>query len=68
LQFGVFNAPLHYNFKEAGDRGRDYDLRAIWDGTVVQKRPIGAVTLVENHEYVLFLVHVCDIENMLIVR
>ncbi|KAF8217704.1 alpha-amylase [Mycena galopus ATCC 62051] len=50
-QFSVFDAPLHYNFKEAGDRGREYDLRAIWDGTVVQKRPIDAVTLVENHEY-----------------
>lgn len=51
-QFSVFDAPLHYNFKEAGDRGSEYDLRAIWDGTVVQKRPIDAVTLVENHECV----------------
>ncbi|KAJ6532771.1 alpha-amylase [Mycena vulgaris] len=50
-QFSVFDAPLHYNFKAAGDRGPEYDLRAIWDGTVVQKRPIDAVTLVENHEY-----------------
>ncbi|KAJ7636910.1 alpha-amylase [Roridomyces roridus] len=49
-QFSVFDAPLHYNFKEAGDRGSEYDLRAIWDGTVVQKRPIDAVTLVENHD------------------
>ncbi|KAJ7154655.1 alpha-amylase [Mycena filopes] len=49
-QFSVFDAPLHYNFKEAGDRGREYDMRAIWDGTVVQKRPIDAVTLVENHD------------------
>ncbi|KAJ7840108.1 hypothetical protein B0H14DRAFT_3696886 [Mycena olivaceomarginata] len=51
-------APLHYNFKEAGDRGGEYDLRAIWDGTVVQKRPIDAVTLVENHEYVSLPFHV----------
>ncbi|KAF5389701.1 hypothetical protein D9757_006050 [Collybiopsis confluens] len=49
-QFSVFDAPLHYNFKEAGDRGAEYDLRAIWDGTVVQKRPIDAVTLVDNHD------------------
>ncbi|KAE9387196.1 glycoside hydrolase [Gymnopus androsaceus JB14] len=48
---GVFDAPLHYNLKEAGDRGAEYDMRAIWDGTVVQKRPIDAVTLVDNHEY-----------------
>ncbi|ESK92575.1 glucan -alpha-maltohexaosidase precursor [Moniliophthora roreri MCA 2997] len=49
-QFSVFDAPLHYNFKEAGDRANGYDLRAIWDGTVVQKRPIDAVTLVDNHD------------------
>ncbi|KAF8917380.1 putative alpha-amylase [Mucidula mucida] len=49
-QFSVFDAPLHYNFKEAGDRGNDFDMRAIWDGTVVQRRPIDAVTLVDNHD------------------
>ncbi|KAJ3899733.1 alpha-amylase [Lentinula edodes] len=49
-RFSVFDAPLHYNFKEAGDRGGEYDMRAIWDGTVVQKRPIDAVTLVDNHD------------------
>nr|AOC97452.1 alpha-amylase [Flammulina velutipes] len=49
-QFSVFDTPLHYNFKEAGDRAESYDMRAIWDGTVVQKRPIDAVTLVDNHD------------------
>jgi len=49
-QFSVFDTPLHYNFKEAGERGNSFDLRAIWDGTVVQNRPIDAVTLVDNHE------------------
>ena len=43
LQFSVFDAPLHYNFKEAGDAGNTYDLRKIWDGTVVQRRPTDAV-------------------------
>jgi alpha-amylase len=42
-QFSVFDAPLHYNFKEAADRGADYDLRAIWDNTVVKNRPVDAV-------------------------
>ena len=42
-QFSVFDAPLHYNFKAASDRGVDYDLRAIWDNTVVKNRPIDAV-------------------------
>ncbi|ORY89611.1 putative alpha-amylase [Leucosporidium creatinivorum] len=49
-QFSVFDTPLHYNFKEAADRGQDYDIRAIFDGTVVQSQPIDAVTLVDNHD------------------
>ena len=49
-QFSLFDAPLHYNFKEAGDQGASYDLRKIFDGTIVQARPIDAVTLVENHD------------------
>ncbi|KAG8818876.1 hypothetical protein FRC17_010675 [Serendipita sp. 399] len=49
-QFSVFDSPLHYNFKRAGDAGESFDLRQIFDGTVVQKRPIDAVTLVDNHD------------------
>ncbi|KZT62429.1 glycoside hydrolase family 13 protein [Calocera cornea HHB12733] len=49
-QFSVFDAPLHYNFKQAGDAGVDFALEKIWDGTVVQSRPIDAVTLVDNHD------------------
>lgn len=49
-QFSVFDTPLHYNFKEASERGESYDLRSIWDGTLVKNRPIDAVTLVDNHD------------------
>ncbi|CDZ98132.1 alpha-amylase [Phaffia rhodozyma] len=49
-QFSVFDCPLHYNFKEAGERGAEFDMRQIWDGTIVQSRPIDAVTLVDNHD------------------
>lgn len=49
-RFSLFDAPLHYNFKEAGDQGKSYDLRKVFDGTIVQKRPIDAVTLVTNHD------------------
>lgn len=49
-QFSLFDAPLHYNFAEAANAGKDYDLRKIFDGTIVAKRPIDAVTLVENHD------------------
>ncbi|EPQ26108.1 uncharacterized protein PFL1_06316 [Pseudozyma flocculosa PF-1] len=49
-QFSLFDAPLHYNFAEAGAAGSSYDLRKVFDGTIVQRRPIDAVTLVENHD------------------
>lgn len=31
------------NFKEAGDAKENYDLRKIFDGSLVQARPIDAV-------------------------
>ncbi|KAI5481134.1 alpha-amylase, glycoside hydrolase family 13 protein [Pseudohyphozyma bogoriensis] len=49
-QFSVFDTALHYNFKEASTAGDGYDLRAIWDGTMVKERPMDAVTLVDNHD------------------
>ncbi|KAG8896076.1 hypothetical protein FRC01_012021, partial [Tulasnella sp. 417] len=48
-QFSVFDTPLHYNFKEASDLGENFDLRRIWDGSLVSNRPVDAVTLVDNH-------------------
>ncbi|PWN39604.1 putative alpha-amylase [Ceraceosorus guamensis] len=49
-QMSLFDAPLHYNFKEASDAAENFDLRKVLDGTMMQKRPIDAVTLVENHD------------------
>lgn len=49
-QFSLFDAPLHYNFVEAGQQGKDYDLRKVFDNTLVQVRPRDAVTLVANHD------------------
>ena len=46
----LFDAPLHYNFSEASKGGCDYDLRKIFDNTLVQEQPALAVTLVENHD------------------
>ncbi|SJL11595.1 related to alpha-amylase [Armillaria ostoyae] len=58
-QYSVFDTPLHYNFKEAGDRAEEYDMRAIWDSTIVQERPIDAVTLVDNHDTVSAIAITC---------
>ncbi|EGG10518.1 family 13 glycoside hydrolase [Melampsora larici-populina 98AG31] len=49
-QFSVFDAPLHYNFKKASDEGENYDIRQIFDDTLVQCRPVDAVTMVDNHD------------------
>lgn len=46
VQFSLFDVPLHYNFKEAGDRGAGYNMTQIFDGTIVQRRPIDAMYVV----------------------
>ena len=45
-----FDVPLHHHFHQASQAGANYDLRAILNDTVVQKRPGDAVTFVDNHE------------------
>lgn len=46
----LFDAPLHYNFSEASQAGSAYDLRQIFDNTLVKQQPVFAVTLVDNHD------------------
>jgi alpha-amylase len=46
----LFDAPLHYNFHVASQSGNSYDMRQIFDNTLVQHQPALAVTLVENHD------------------
>ncbi|HEY9893848.1 MAG TPA: alpha-amylase, partial [Candidatus Sericytochromatia bacterium] len=46
----LFDAPLHYNFHVASQSGNGYDMRQIFDNTLVQQQPALAVTLVENHD------------------
>lgn len=46
----LFDVPLHFRFQLAAERGRDYDLRTIFDDTLVGENPIAAVTFVDNHD------------------
>ncbi|MFT3786418.1 MAG: alpha-amylase [Tepidisphaeraceae bacterium] len=46
----LFDAPLHFRFMEAAKKGKDFDLRTIFDGTLVQVDPLSAVTFVDNHD------------------
>lgn len=46
----LFDAPLHHNFHTASLQGEHYDLRTIFDQTLVSVRPDLAVTVVDNHD------------------
>ncbi|WP_026968507.1 alpha-amylase [Algoriphagus terrigena] len=46
----LFDAALQHNFHTASGAGSDYDLRQIFDGTLVAHTPELAVTQVDNHD------------------
>ncbi|MGB5974296.1 MAG: alpha-amylase, partial [Nodosilinea sp.] len=49
-RMNLFDAPLHLNFHLASRAGGHYDMRRIFDGTLMKELPLLAVTLVENHD------------------
>ncbi len=46
----LFDVPLHFNFHQASKSGGDYDLRQIFDNTLIQQKPEMAITFVDNHD------------------
>lgn len=46
----LFDVPLHFHFKEASESNGAYDMRKIFDGTIVKDHPLQAVTFVDNHD------------------
>ncbi len=46
----LFDAPLHYNFHAASTQGNTFDMSTLLHGTLVERKPGLAVTLVENHD------------------
>lgn len=46
----LFDVPLHFNFYHASCNPDGYDLRKIFDHTLVASDPIHAVTFVDNHD------------------
>ncbi|MDD2428593.1 MAG: alpha-amylase [Eubacteriales bacterium] len=46
----LFDVPLHYRMAEASHKGRDYDLRTIFDDTLVRSDPLNTATFVDNHD------------------
>ncbi|EPE63244.1 alpha-amylase [Exiguobacterium sp. S17] len=46
----LFDVPLHYNLQRASIEGASFDLRTIFDDTLVQSHPRHSVTFVDNHD------------------
>lgn len=49
-RMALFDVPLHYRLHGASRAGSGYDLRTIFDGTLVSQQPTLAVTFVDNHD------------------
>lgn len=49
-QIALFDVPLHYNFYEAANSDGNYDMRNIFNNTLVKLNPELAVTFVDNHD------------------
>lgn len=49
-RISLFDAPLQHNFFEASNKGKDYDLTAIFHNTLLEANPQLAATLVGNHD------------------
>lgn len=49
-QLMLFDVALHHRFHDAARQGGDFDLRTIFDGSLVSAVPDHAVTLVDNHD------------------
>lgn len=48
--FSLFDVPLHFRFRDAADAGSAFDLRTIFDHTLVKEQPYLAVPFVDNHD------------------
>ena len=46
----LFDVPLHYNFYRAATSNGKFDMRTIFDGTLVKENPEKAITFVDNHD------------------
>lgn len=46
----LFDVSLHFKFLRAGQQGANFDLRTMFDDTLVSREPELAVTFVDNHD------------------
>ena len=46
----LFDVPLHFHFEQASKSNGNYDMRNIFNNTIVKNHPLQAVTFVDNHD------------------
>ncbi|KAF9908480.1 hypothetical protein BX616_000138 [Lobosporangium transversale] len=46
----LFDVPLHFNFMQASKQGPSFDMRSIFDETLVRVAPKCTVTFIDNHD------------------
>ncbi len=46
----LFDVSLHFKLEAASHESKDFDLRTIFDDTLVKTHPLNAVTFVDNHD------------------
>ena len=49
-KMSLFDSSLHHNFHRASNMGNDFDIRTIFDDTLVKIMPEKAVTVISNHD------------------
>lgn len=49
-KISLFDVPLHYNFFNASNSNKNYDMRTIFDNTLIKSNPDLAVSFVDNHD------------------
>lgn len=50
FHFDLLDVKLHMNLFDASTQGNDYDLRSLFDGSLMKENPFNAVTFVDNHD------------------
>ena len=50
FKVSLFDVPLHYNLYSASISGGNYDMRNIFENTLVKENPNNAITFVDNHD------------------
>ncbi len=49
-QMALFDVALHMNFHEASGMGSGYDMRRVFNGTLLEKNSFNVATFVDNHD------------------